>query len=48
LAYLAMYWGYGEDVRRKASLDAFKMAFTKIQNEITNDINYLNDKLINQ
>lgn len=48
LAYLAMYWGYGEDVRRKASLDAFNMAFTKIQNEITNDIDYLNNKLINQ
>ncbi|MCB0408755.1 MAG: hypothetical protein KDD29_00960 [Flavobacteriales bacterium] len=48
IAYLAMYWGYGEDVRRKASLDAFTEAFTEIQNNITKDIDYINDKLINQ
>lgn len=45
LAYLAMYWGYGEDVRRKASLDAFRQAFTEIEKNILNDLDYLNEKL---
>lgn len=45
LAYLAMYWGYGEDVRRKASLDAFRQALTEIKGKMILEIDYLNEKL---
>lgn len=39
IAYIAMYWGYGNDAWRKSSMNAFSDAMQEIKSQIKNDEN---------
>lgn len=41
VAYVAMYWGYGSDVKRKATIEAFKDALEGVVTQIAIDEKYL-------
>ena len=45
-AFVAMYWGYGEDVRRKSLINTFHNTFEIFEKQIIEDIEFINLKLI--
>lgn len=44
-AFIAMYWGYGDDVRRKSLIRAYRNAMFTIGKEIETDKELINSKL---
>jgi hypothetical protein len=47
-AFVAMYWGYGNDVYRKSTIIAFKNAMENIRQQISNDKQMLTERLSQQ